>query len=438
MNHKKEKQPWNPFPLACLKVEGLTACAKSILIYLGVRSNYKGETCVGYRTMQKELVRSKKFVWAALNELEEKGWVKSDGRDRRHNEADWKVLSPKILQRKQINVEAKVSIGDPLKVSTGNLCESQRFPQETDNRFPKEGETLQINSLPPNLTDSDLNLAEEDVYLPACVPEASVASLPPSSDGGEIEMMSVDQAENLLSALDKFGNTQDIPDKQMLRIARAHPEFVANPHNLGKLKGLLDQPYWRKKILNVDDFAFRWETHNENGLYDQLRRLCMDTNRCQRQVFSADGTTLVTCGCDAQQQPDGKWICDHCLESDARRLALKEEAKARQRERAENLSKCNFAKTTKDEHERFRLLQADNDGWKDKPITHKVSVTKEWTNRHVDAVIHHCLDKNISGVTFEEFSQMVEHIAMLEEPETFVENRMAVTSRGEGDSKLDG
>ena len=71
-----KKLPWNPYPLAVLKVGGLSACAKSVLIYLGARSNYKDETCVGHRTMQRELVRSKDFVTKGLEELYEKGLVK--------------------------------------------------------------------------------------------------------------------------------------------------------------------------------------------------------------------------------------------------------------------------------------------------------------------------------------------------------------------------
>ena len=102
MNHKKEKQPWNPFPLACLKVEGLSACAKSILIYLGVRSNYKGETCVGHTTMCRELVRSKDFVTKGLQQLYDKKLVKHDPRARRERKTDWRVLSQEILKSRSL------------------------------------------------------------------------------------------------------------------------------------------------------------------------------------------------------------------------------------------------------------------------------------------------------------------------------------------------
>jgi len=151
---KKEKQPWNPYSLAVLKVEGLTACAKSILIYLGARSNYKGETCVGHRTMCRELVRSKGFVTEGLKELEEKGLVKEARRGRKKGEADWRTISDVVLQSRTTKKEMQ-------SYPVGLISPTEQDYNEISSPT-QQGETLQIDSKTLNLTDSNpSNLAEE-------------------------------------------------------------------------------------------------------------------------------------------------------------------------------------------------------------------------------------------------------------------------------------
>jgi len=94
---KQEKQPWNPLPLRSLDVEGLSACAKTLLVYLAARSNIKGETCVGHRRMCHDLVRSKDFVSKGLAELEDKGYLATSQRGRKAKEADWRVLNADLI-----------------------------------------------------------------------------------------------------------------------------------------------------------------------------------------------------------------------------------------------------------------------------------------------------------------------------------------------------
>jgi hypothetical protein len=95
---KKEKQPWNPFPLAVLNVEGLSRGAKHVLTVLAARSNWKGETCVGHRRLTKDCASSKQYVTDGLNELYAKGIVKAAVRGRKKNQADWKTISKSVLQ----------------------------------------------------------------------------------------------------------------------------------------------------------------------------------------------------------------------------------------------------------------------------------------------------------------------------------------------------
>ena len=155
---KKERQPWNPFPLASLKVEGLSACAKSILIYLAARSNHKGETCVGHRTMCRELVRSKDFVTTGLKELEGKGLVKASPRGRKKSEADWRTISPSILKSRiepaECNPEEQDYNGE-MKSCLAGLISPEEQDYKSKCNPAQQGETLQINQN-PNLTDENL------------------------------------------------------------------------------------------------------------------------------------------------------------------------------------------------------------------------------------------------------------------------------------------
>jgi hypothetical protein len=149
---RKEKQPWNPFPLAVLNVEGITRGAKHILTVLAARSNWKGETCVGHRRLTKDCQSSKQYVSDALKELYAKGLVADHPRTRHKGEADWRVISQSVLQSR-ITKERDQSY--PV---------GQVSPTDQDFHNPtQQGETLQIKQ-ELNLADhSPLNLADENL-----------------------------------------------------------------------------------------------------------------------------------------------------------------------------------------------------------------------------------------------------------------------------------
>jgi hypothetical protein len=139
---KDKKQPWNPLPLHSLDVEGLSACAKTVLIYLAARSNIKGETCVGHRRMCKDLVRSKDFVTKGLAELEDKGYLITSQRGRKAREADWRVLNADLI----------------LKSRTANSSSSP----DSDISSPEEQECIPICS--PDFGDSSPAMQGETSY----------------------------------------------------------------------------------------------------------------------------------------------------------------------------------------------------------------------------------------------------------------------------------
>jgi hypothetical protein len=161
---KEKKMPWNPFPLASLRVEGLTACAKSVLIYLAARSNHKGETCVGHRTIQRELVRSKDFVTSGLKELYVRDLVKASSRGRRAKEADWKTISPSVLTSGTTSASnpAQQDYKEELQSCSAGLISPARQDYTKNCSPAQQGKTLQIESLDPNLTD-ETNLAGSSV-----------------------------------------------------------------------------------------------------------------------------------------------------------------------------------------------------------------------------------------------------------------------------------
>lgn len=160
----KDKQPWNPFPLAVLDVRGISPCAKAVLIVLGARSNYKGETCVGHRRLQADLGRSKDFVTKGLQELYDKGIVAHANRNRSKSEAEWRTISQSVLKSRtkdEVNQSCPAGLISP---------EEQDYvsPEEQDFVSPdQQGKTLQIKTT-PNLTDSkpsnltEVNLADEE------------------------------------------------------------------------------------------------------------------------------------------------------------------------------------------------------------------------------------------------------------------------------------
>lgn len=160
---KQEKQPWNPFPLAVLSAGekfDLTPAAISVLIYLGARSNWKGETCVGHTRMCADLRRSKDFVTTALKELYAKGVVKADGRTRHKGQADWRTISQSVLLSRN-TAECDQSC------LSGHLS-----PEDQDYDIPAyQSQTLQIKQEPNlaegNLADSRKEGRKEDSVSPA-------------------------------------------------------------------------------------------------------------------------------------------------------------------------------------------------------------------------------------------------------------------------------
>jgi len=133
--------------LACLTVEGLSACAKAVLIYLGVRSDYRGMTCVGHRRMCQDLVRSKDFVTRGLAELEERGYVSKSQRNRHKHQADWRTLSASLILKSRIGNQDETSEISP--VEQDQISKSS--PDFGKSSPDHQGKTSQIDS---NLPDS--------------------------------------------------------------------------------------------------------------------------------------------------------------------------------------------------------------------------------------------------------------------------------------------
>jgi len=196
MSKSRDKSPWNPFPLASLKVKGLSACAKSILIYLAARSNHKGETCVGHRTICRELVRSKDFVTKGLAELRDKKVITETARIRWDKEADWRIINPAIL----VNDPAQQEDSNPAYQDDSEEEKSCLAglgnPEEQDKSNPaQQGETLQIK---PNLTD--FNLTEQNLKKER-KEETEVASLPPVGDDKPEQVLLSSKSVDLLEGI---------------------------------------------------------------------------------------------------------------------------------------------------------------------------------------------------------------------------------------------
>lgn len=148
--NKSKKQPWNPFPLASLKVMDVSPCAKVVLIYLAARSNWKGETCVGVRTMARELMKSQRFVINGLKELREKKYVAQSLRDRRVKEADWKVLGQSILSG------ANSSTSGALASPEHGPHQVQIVPSSGEANAPLIGANVEAEPYRPSITPFNL------------------------------------------------------------------------------------------------------------------------------------------------------------------------------------------------------------------------------------------------------------------------------------------
>jgi hypothetical protein len=222
---RKEKQPWNPFPLAVLSAGekfDLTPAAISVLIYLGARSNWKGETCVGHTRMCADLRRSKDFVTTALKELYDKSVVKADGRVRHKGQADWRVISQSVLPSRNTAERDQSCLAG---ISGQSNPDQQDYvsPEEQDYDIPAyQSQTLQIKK-EPNLADhSPLNLAEENNN------NQPVVVVPPSNSNGKqdglVSGYTPEEIANHAEAckLNPWVHANDSPN------ARRRPPFVAH------------------------------------------------------------------------------------------------------------------------------------------------------------------------------------------------------------------
>jgi hypothetical protein len=268
MGNHKDKKPWNPYPLACLKVEGLSACAKTILIYLGVRSNYKGETCVGCRTMMRELVRSEDFVTKGLKELRAKKLVTPSLRNRHQGEADWRTISSSVLPSKAdpSTLNSRVDIIPDLQTSTlpaKDDTEASVLPSRDDISPAQHDRTLQIESLPLNLADQ--------LQIPN-LPDSKTERV--SERVSEYPRVLVKKEKiNLISLLEKLYGREGmgVSMKCLDRIVMAHPEFAWNDYNIHTMDTMLRSKQWRE-VATLADFTYRWESHGPNGLHAQATR----------------------------------------------------------------------------------------------------------------------------------------------------------------------
>jgi hypothetical protein len=363
MRKQRDRQPWNPFPLACLKVEGLSACAKTVLIYLGVRSNYKGETCVGHRRMCAELVRSKDFVTRGLAELEDKSYVSKSQRNRHKHQADWRTLSASLILKGRTESSPDVEGLSPEEQDQI----SKSSPDFGKSSPDQQGKTSQIDS---NLPDSrQENLSDQNLKTESVSKSVSEISAPPRPAAAaasaktpmvkavtkemleHLPSMPEEQARPFIAFLAKrFGLTNSIPAHLYERITKCHGYFVANPHNLDRLEELLDRKDWKKNIRNLDDFAFRWSSYKDGSLYDQLYRVMQNTGFCQNTIF--EGETAKVCMADtATQDANRNWYCADC------RAAMDEEH--RRVEEHERQEQERRAKEAADAQRRVLLKQCE-------------------------------------------------------------------------------
>lgn len=184
MMGKKEKQPWNPFPLAVLNVEGLSRGAKHVLTVLAARSNWKGETCVGHRRLTKDCQSSKQYVTDALKELYAKGIVKAAVRGRKKNQADWKTISPSVLNRRiePVSSPTQQDYSEEMQSCPAGV-EKDSSPTEQDYISEcsptQQGKTLQIKKSLNLAGQPNPNLAEGVSKL---VSQSPSAAAPPAGN----------------------------------------------------------------------------------------------------------------------------------------------------------------------------------------------------------------------------------------------------------------
>jgi hypothetical protein len=156
----ERKLPWNPFPIHSLKVMDVSPCAKIVLIYLAARTNYKGETCVGVRTIARELMKSQRFVVAGLKELREKAYMRQDIRGRKGGEADWKTLTQAVLSA---NSSPEVNAPEEFQGANDDIQGANSSVQGATNAPSKEFQCANVEAEPcrsiftPNLADSNLS-----------------------------------------------------------------------------------------------------------------------------------------------------------------------------------------------------------------------------------------------------------------------------------------
>jgi hypothetical protein len=188
---KQDKMPWNPLPLAVLKVEGISRGAAHVLTVLAARSNWKGETCVGHRGLVKDCKSSKQYVTDALKELYQKKLVSESPRNRQKRQADWKTINPIVLTSR--TTQNPTQQDDAKSYPVGH----QNPTQQDFNNPSQQGRTLQTNQNPnladKNLADdvgllvgSDDSLRSSSSNVAAATPAIPKTKIPPIPDTDEL------------------------------------------------------------------------------------------------------------------------------------------------------------------------------------------------------------------------------------------------------------
>jgi hypothetical protein len=288
MKEKSGRMPWNPFPLASLSVKGLTACAKSVLIYLAARSNYTGWTCVGHERICDDLVRSKDFVTRGLKELYEKRIVAVERRGRKSKQGDARTISKDILSPEQQDYIGQLDGSSPdspeasspahqgdnqisspdsdIVVLTGSVKPCSIEPPESQNQTSQEGLSECVSGT-----------------LATLATRGSDASHPQTTPTGKAEkpVFTREQIRDVRDAINHvFGYMSEPSMSAIKRILVAHPDFKWDYKAMDMLKKKLTERAskgkkgWKDYIKSQDDLAFRWESPKKTGtsLYDQMMR----------------------------------------------------------------------------------------------------------------------------------------------------------------------
>lgn len=307
-----KRKPWNPFPLASLKVMDVSSCAKIVLIYLAARSNWKGETCVGVRTIARELKKSTRYVMNGLKELRAKKYMTQSLRDRRDKEADWKILSQTILSGANTSPEQDAD-------------QVQILPPSGEANAPFQGEASSTepyrSNKSPNLADANLtdeievsekvsgafNSSEEnETETPTLVSEDKDKTNP---EDDELEVLAwsevrgayveeIDTVEELEACFPVFKHTT----KPTLKDKRLMAEVIARLDGYAVLPSQCME-YARKHKQSTPGLIPR----SPQGLWNAICDTVSATNSLAAQTKDHDPATCGLCVKELNAKP-----CDHC------------------------------------------------------------------------------------------------------------------------------